>query len=596
MSKLRALVCLNVCSVTVIALCCLGTVSSAGCVAVRGISREGVIEHGICIGLGMCLITTLALCGFGTVSSTGCVIVRNVISEGMSYLTVSKLTAGTLVPVAVCIILKLGIGVVDVTGRSRYNVFTYGTYLSLIFAGSGNVGSMNSLISIDTTAVCAYVPVAVSILCPLGAVTMALCGNGLLSNYDLTTYGALLTLGKTGLGTGRSNCGKSFLSVGKLVNRLCYSADLSATIGTVNHFVIRTCILTGSIYNIFLNRSVLVSVSASLCLKEENLVKIGMSIKNSKNYLVVASLKRYLAKAYSLPIPIGLVARAGKKAGGNSNCLAVNSKTKLGGYVVSARIGSAHEEHLKSHSLFNYKVELKPSSGGKTANACCAITNLRHILTCRNSACIDHILSGNNALVIKGLCLYAGEGLLLLNVSIGNNVEDEAVNVGVGLKGNGKSVLARLKLNSVAKGDIFPVPIHTGSIISRGKIACRSKLSITETNTHILGSCAAVCVGKSTVNLNSCLFLKNKGDGGITAAASAKRLSTTCGRSSLAYVFDLNTALVYPVGSRSKVGLVEVLTLKLVLALAVDNKLVIFFNRRLFRLLHILKICTALIE
>ena len=46
------------------------------------------------------------------------------------------------------------------------------------------------------------------------------CGNCLLSGESLTTYGAVLTFGKTGLSTGRSLCGVDNLGVTECVGMI----------------------------------------------------------------------------------------------------------------------------------------------------------------------------------------------------------------------------------------------------------------------------------------------------------------------------------------------------------------------------------------
>ena len=259
---------------------------------------------------------------------------------------------------------------------------------------------------------------------------------------------------------------------------------------------------------------------------EEYLIKIGMSVNNGKNDLVVTCVKVELTKTYCLPIPIRSCARTGNTTGRNNNVIAIYLKSKLSRNVISTCVGSTNEEHFNKFSFFKIYVELEPGTCSEATNTGCTVTGLGHILTCRNSACIDHILSGNNTLVIEGLCLDSNLKALFL-FTVRENVDLEAVNVGVREEVNGKGICSCLELNSLAEGDVSPIPIRHRAC-THGKSAGESKIGVIKLCAHKGSSLATVSVRKHTVDLNSSLVIKLECKARVTATCQTERLSATC--------------------------------------------------------------------
>ena len=86
--------------------------------------------------------------------------------------------------------------------------------------------------------------------------TVALCGkcrNFLLRCYNLVTYRAMRTLGKTGFCAGRSFCFVCYRGVRDLLNRLFLPWDFLAAIRAVYHVIVASVSLAGCGYFIFPN-------------------------------------------------------------------------------------------------------------------------------------------------------------------------------------------------------------------------------------------------------------------------------------------------------------------------------------------------------
>ena len=158
---------------------------------------------------------------------------------------------------------------------------------------------------------------------------MTLCRNKHLSYESFATYGAVATLGKTGVYTVGLDCRIGNRGVSKCINRSGNSAKLFATYGTVNYGVIATGVYTVGIY-VVLNNFLALGMtgcgnngvnSAKLCLTHgtvnygvitaingtlrcyvvlNNFLAIGvtvcgnsfLSIKNSTTYGAVATLSK----------------------------------------------------------------------------------------------------------------------------------------------------------------------------------------------------------------------------------------------------------------------------------------------------------------
>ena len=69
---------------SVVTICCLGAVSSAGCVIVRHVVGKAMIPLATLVGHGVGFSTSVVtLCCLGAVSSAGCVIVGHIVGEAM---------------------------------------------------------------------------------------------------------------------------------------------------------------------------------------------------------------------------------------------------------------------------------------------------------------------------------------------------------------------------------------------------------------------------------------------------------------------------------------------------------------------------------
>ena len=79
------------------------------------------------------------------------------------------------------------------------------------------------------------------------------CCYSFLSNESLATYGAMLTFGKTVLGTSGSYCLVDNLGMTECVNGYCISGKLCVTYGTVNYVIVATVSLTSRINVVLYN-------------------------------------------------------------------------------------------------------------------------------------------------------------------------------------------------------------------------------------------------------------------------------------------------------------------------------------------------------
>ena len=98
--------------------------------------------------------------------STGC-IGKNCFAIRMSYLFIDKITAITLIPMVSVVILRNIVCMSYMTERLFYHIITYCTNLGVVFGSSINIGNMSFLCTLDTAAVCTYVPVTVFIGRPI---------------------------------------------------------------------------------------------------------------------------------------------------------------------------------------------------------------------------------------------------------------------------------------------------------------------------------------------------------------------------------------------------------------------------------------------